>query len=110
MDIQKQAIEKLLRAKNLDVDVEGFWVGKGVLYLNVEDDNADDFTLELAEFKLDYNDPNKVYNYKVLTDYSWSAALNKSADIALMEHDSAAIKKDRRIKEKLLALENRSLD
>jgi hypothetical protein len=110
MDIQKIAIEKLLKAKNLDVDVEGFWVGRGVIYLNVEDDNADDFTLELAEFKLDHNDPNKVYKYKVLTDYSWAAALNKSADIALMKHDSAAIKKDKQIKEKLLALESRSLD
>ena len=110
MDIQKDAIEKLLKARNLDVDVQGFWVGKGLLYLNVEDDDADDFTVELAEFKLDYNDPNKVYNYKVMTDYSWAAALNKSADIALMKHDSAAIKKDRRIKEKLLALENRSFD
>jgi galactitol-specific phosphotransferase system IIB component len=102
----EEAIEKLLKAKNLGIDVEGFSIDQNTVYLHVEDDHDDDLIVELAEFKNDYKDKDKIYNFKVLnTEYSWENALNHSADVALERFDIANNLKATRIRERLAQLE-----
>jgi hypothetical protein len=55
----RQSIESLLEARELGLETKPFYISENQVFLEVKDEEEEDFSIILAGFKVDFNDKQK---------------------------------------------------
>jgi hypothetical protein len=99
------SIEKLLEAKELNLNTNPFWIENNQIILKVTDEEKEEtFCIPLAEFKVDFKDNTKVYSWNDLSTHEWNDALEKTCQKQIDRHFDKIKRKERLTEELLLSL------
>jgi hypothetical protein len=101
----KEAIEKLLKAKELGLDTYPFSTEGDKVVLNVEDtEEGKEFCVTLAEFRVDFKNKDKVYSYNNMCERDWEEPLRKVCQGQIDKYWAQIERKDKLVAELLLSL------
>jgi uncharacterized damage-inducible protein DinB len=95
-----KAIEKLLEAKELNLNTYPFSIERNEVILTVKDEEKEEeFCITLAEFRADFKNKGKVYSHINLCEHDWEEALIKTCQDQIDKYWDRVERKDKLVAE-----------